>query len=147
MRVIAAVSLLLLVSGCATTRVVQIDVGNGQRVIHKSEDVDPVEVSEAEFKSAFTRLILDMRMDVAFREAEEVDARGWVRSRALLASSNGLADLGSGSSPESLYARICPDSDGCLSLVGGTGLTFSRKDRTLMALSFSLDAVWGGGGG
>lgn len=41
-------------------------------------------------------------------------------------------------------ARICPDSDGCLSLVGGTGLSFSRKDRTLMALSFALDTVWEG---
>ncbi|NTX53496.1 AHH domain-containing protein [Myxococcus sp. CA039A] len=142
MRLIAVVGLLLLASGCATPRVVQIDAGNGQRVIHKSVDVDPVEVNEEEFKSALTQLILDLRMDVAFREAEAADERGWVRSRTLLASSNGLADSGSGSSPESLYARICPDSDGCLSLVGGTGLTFSRKDRTLMALSFALDAVW-----
>ncbi len=108
-----------------------------------SVDVDPVEVSEVEFKSALTQLILDLRMDVAFREAEAADERGWVRSRTLLASSAGLADSGSGSSPESLYARICPDADGCLSQVGGTGLTFSRKDRTLMALSFALDTVWG----
>ena len=143
MRLIAVVSLLLIASGCATTRVVQINAGNGQRVIHKSVDVDPVEVNEEEFRSALTQLILDMRMDVAFREAEEADERGWVRSRSLLASSNGLADSGSGNSPESLYSRICPDSDGCLSLVGGTGLSFSRKDRTLMALSFALDTVWG----
>lgn len=143
MRLIAVISLLLLVSGCATTRVVQIDAGNGQRVIHKSVDVDPIEVNEAEFRAALTQLLLDLRMDVAFREAEEADERGWVRSRSLLASSKGLADSGSGSSPESLYSRICPDSDSCLSLVGGTGLSFSRKDRTLMALSFALDAVWG----
>ncbi|SEK38498.1 A nuclease family of the HNH/ENDO VII superfamily with conserved AHH [Stigmatella aurantiaca] len=81
-------------------------------------------------------------MDVAFRETDAADQRGWVRSRTLLASSRGLADSGSGSSPESLYARICPDGDDCLPLVGGTGLTFSRKDRTLMALSFALDTVW-----
>lgn len=99
-------------------------------------------MSEDEFKSALTRLILDMRMDVAFRAAEAADERGWVRSRTLLASSKGLADSGSGSSPESLYARICPDADDCLTLVGGTGLTFSRRDRTLMALSFALDTVW-----
>ncbi|RKH67485.1 AHH domain-containing protein [Corallococcus llansteffanensis] len=142
MRLVAVVSLLLLAAGCATTRVVHVDVGNGQQVTHESVDVDPVEVNEAEFKAALTQLILDMRMDVAFREAEEADERGWVRSRTLLASSKGLADPGSGSSPESLYARICPDPDGCLSLVGGTGLTFSRKDRTLMALSFALDTVW-----
>ncbi|ATB37474.1 lipoprotein [Cystobacter fuscus] len=72
----------------------------------------------------------------------EADQRGWVRSRTLLASSKGLADSGAASSPESLYARICPDTDDCLTLVGGTGLSFGRKDRTLMALSFALDTVW-----
>ncbi|TSC25925.1 AHH domain-containing protein [Corallococcus sp. Z5C101001] len=142
MKPVAVASLLLIVSGCATTRVVQIDTGSGQRVIHKSVDVDPVEVNEVEFKAALTQLILDMRMDVAFRAAEEADERGWVRSRSLLASSNGLADPGASGSPESLCARICPDGDECLTLVGGTGLTFSRKDRTLMALSFALDTVW-----
>ncbi|NOK06435.1 MULTISPECIES: AHH domain-containing protein [Myxococcus] len=142
MRWVAVVSLLLLLAGCTTTRIVNIDAGNGQRVVHESVDVDPVEVGEDEFKSALTRLILDMRMDVAFRAAEAADEREWVRSRTLLASSKGLVDSGSGSSPESLYARICPDADDCLTLVGGTGLTFSRKDRTLMALSFALDTVW-----
>lgn len=142
MRWVAVVSLLLLLAGCTTTRIVNIDAGNGQRVVHESVDVDPVEVGEDEFKSALTRLILDMRMDVAFRAAEAADKREWVRSRTLLASSKGLVDSGSGSSPESLYARICPDADDCLTLVGGTGLTFSRKDRTLMALSFALDTVW-----
>ncbi|WP_141619943.1 AHH domain-containing protein [Myxococcus sp. AB036A] len=142
MRWVAVVSLLLLSAGCATTRIVNIDAGNGRRLVHESVDVDPVEVSEDEFKSALTQLILDMRMDVAFRAAEAADERGWVRSRVLLASSKGLADSGAGSSPESLYARICPDADDCLTLVGGTGLTFSRKDRTLMALSFALDTVW-----
>ncbi|MFP2961525.1 AHH domain-containing protein [Myxococcus sp. 1LA] len=142
MKLCAVASLLLLAAGCATTRVVHIDTGNGQRVVHEPVDVDPVQVGEDEFKSALTQLILDMRMDVAFREAEEADARGWVRSRTLLASSRGLADSGAGSSPESLSARICPDADDCLTLVGGTGLTFSRKDRTLMALSFALDTVW-----
>ncbi|GEL68469.1 AHH domain-containing protein [Myxococcus virescens] len=142
MRLVVVVPLLLLSAGCATTRVVHIDAGNGQRLVHESVDVDPVEVSEDEFKSALTRLILDMRMDVAFRAADAADEREWGRSWTLLASSKGLADSGSGSSPESLYARICPDADDCLTLVGGTGLTFSRKDRTLLALSFALDTVW-----
>jgi len=133
---------LLLAAGCATTRVVHLDVGNGQQVAYKSVDVEPVEVSEDEFKAALTQLILDMRLDVAFRETEAADERGWVRSRTLLASSKGLVDSGPGSSPESLYARICPGADDCLTLVGGTGLPFGRKDRTLMALSFALDTVW-----
>ncbi len=142
MRLVAVVSLLLLTVGCATSRVVHIDTGNGQRVVHESVDVDPVQVSEDEFKAALTRLILGLRMDVAFRAVDEADERGWGRSRTLIASSSGLADSGSRRSPESLYARICPDADDCLTLVGGTGLTFSRKDRTLMALSFALDIVW-----
>ncbi|CAM3750979.1 AHH domain-containing protein [Corallococcus soli] len=106
-------------------------------------DVDPVQVSEDEFKSALTGLILDMRMDVTFREADAADPRGQVRSRTLLASSKGIANSEADGTPESFYARICPEPDDCLSLVGGTGLTFSRKDRTLMALSFALDTVWG----
>ncbi|RKH61851.1 AHH domain-containing protein [Corallococcus aberystwythensis] len=144
MRLARAVSLLLLATGCATSRVVHLDTGNGQRVVHAPVEVAPVQVGEDAFTSALTQLILDLRLDVAFRETEAADARGWVRSRTLLASSGGLADSGSGSSPESLYARLCPAADDCLSLVGGTGLTFSRKDRTLMALSFALDGVWQG---
>ena len=142
MRLVGVVGLLL-VAGCATTRVVHLDNGNGQRVNYTPVEVDPVEVSEDEFKAALTQLVLDMRLDVAFRETDEADQRGWVRVRTLLASSKGLADSGSGTSPESLYARICPDTDDCLPLVGGTGLPFGRKDRTLMALSFALDTVWG----
>nr|WP_227027504.1 AHH domain-containing protein [Corallococcus soli] len=84
-----------------------------------------------------------MRMDVTFREADAADPRGQVRSRTLLASSKGIANSEADGTPESFYARICPEPDDCLSLVGGTGLTFSRKDRTLMALSFALDTVWG----
>ncbi|MDC0707676.1 AHH domain-containing protein [Stigmatella sp. ncwal1] len=142
MRFLGVIASLLLVGGCAATRVVHVDVGDGRQEVHESVEVDPVRVREDEFKAALTQLILDVRMDVAFREMDAADQRGWVRSRTLLASSRGIADSGSGSSPESLYARLCPDGDNCLTLVGGTGLTFSRKDRTLMALSFALDTVW-----
>ncbi|WP_338872476.1 AHH domain-containing protein [Myxococcus stipitatus] len=142
MRPVAIAALLLWTVGCATPRVVHLDVGDGQRVVHESVDVEPVEVSEEAFRAALTRLILDLRMDVAFRKTDEADQREWVRSRTLLVSSKGLADSGAGGSPEALYARICADGEECLTLVGGTGLTFSRKDRTLMALSFAFDAVW-----
>ncbi len=142
MRLIAVVSLLLLSVGCATPRVVRIDVGNGQRIVHESADVAPVPVSEDAFKSALTRLVLDMRMDVAFRESEATDQHGWARSSSLLASSKGVVDPDTGSSLEAVYSRVCPSANECLPLIGGTGLMFSRKDRTLMALSFALDAVW-----
>ncbi|MCP3061815.1 AHH domain-containing protein [Myxococcus sp. K38C18041901] len=142
MRWVWFVALLLCMGGCTTTRVVHVDMGGDRKRVHESVDVDPVEVREEEFKSTLTRLILDLRMDVAFREADAADQRGWVRSRTLIASSNGLAESSDGGSPESLYARLCPDGDECLTFVGGTGLTFSRKDRTLMALSFALDAIW-----
>ncbi|RKG85766.1 hypothetical protein D7W82_18525 [Corallococcus sp. CA049B] len=142
MRLMWFIALLLFVGGCAATRVVHLDVGDGRQVVHKSRDMDPVQVREDAFEAALTQLILDTRMDVAFRETDAADQRGWVRSRSLLASSKGLPNSGAGASPESLYSRICPDGDECLTLVGGTGLPFSRKDRTLMALSFALDGVW-----
>ncbi|MBN8229408.1 AHH domain-containing protein [Corallococcus macrosporus] len=128
MRWFVAVPLLLLMAGCSTSRVVvHLETGNGQRIVHDAVEMAPVQVDEDAFTSALTQLILDLRMDVALRETEAADARGWVRSRTLLASSGGIADDG-------------------LSLVGGTGLTLSRKDRTLMALSFALDSVWEGVG-
>jgi hypothetical protein len=125
-----------------STRVVHLDTGHGKQVTYAPVEVEPVEVSEDEFKAALTQLVLDMKLDVAFRETDEADQRGWERSRTLLASSKGIVDSGSGNSPESLYSRICPEQDSCLTLVGGTGLPFGRKDRTLMALSFALDTVW-----
>jgi hypothetical protein len=90
MRWVGIVALLFFSGACATTRVVRVDVGGGRTVAHESVDIEPVEVSEEEFKSALTRLILEMRMDVAFREADAVDQQGWSRSRTLLASSKGL---------------------------------------------------------
>ncbi|GMU07652.1 AHH domain-containing protein [Corallococcus caeni] len=143
MRWVGLIASLLFMGGCATARVVHVDVGDGRQVVHESRDVEPVEVGEDAFKAALTQLLLDMRMDVAFRETDAADQRGWVRSRSLLASAKGLSDSGAGASLESLYSHICPDGDECLTLVGGTGLPFSRKDRTLMALSFALDTVWG----
>jgi hypothetical protein len=86
MRLVAGVGLLLLGAGCVTTRVSHLDTGHGEPITYTSVGVEPVEVSEAEFKVALTQLLLDMRMDVAFRESEEADERGWVRSRTLLAS-------------------------------------------------------------
>jgi hypothetical protein len=125
----------LLVGGCAATRIVHVDEGDGNPMRHESVEVSPVRVSEDEFKAALMQLILDARMDVAFRETDAVDPRGRWRPRTLLASSMGIAASGSWSSLESLYARLCPHGEDCLNLVGGTGLTFSRKDRTLMAPS------------
>jgi hypothetical protein len=141
MRLVGVLGLLL-AAGCATTRVVHLDTGSGAPVSYAAVEAEPVEVSEDEFKAALTQLVLGMRLDVAFRETDEADQRRWVRSRTLLASSKGLADSGATSSPESLYARLCPDADDCLPLVAGTGLPFGRKDRTLLALSFALDSVW-----
>jgi hypothetical protein len=40
MRLIAVVSLLLLSMGCTSTRIVHIDIGSGQRIVHESVEVD-----------------------------------------------------------------------------------------------------------
>ncbi|MFP2895991.1 hypothetical protein [Corallococcus sp. 4LFB] len=55
---------------------VHLDTGNGQRVVHEAVEVPPVQVGEDAFTSALTQLLLDLRMDVAFRETEAADARG-----------------------------------------------------------------------
>lgn len=138
----SGIVLLCLLTGCATTRVVNLDAGHGKRITYTPMEVAPVEVEEDDFQRALSELLLALKLEVAFREADAADQQGWVRSGALLASSKGIVDSSVENSPASLYSRICPVRDSCLTLIGGTGLSFSRKDRTLMALSFALDTVW-----
>ncbi|WP_074949220.1 AHH domain-containing protein [Myxococcus fulvus] len=138
----SGIILLCLLTGCATPRVVNLDAGQGRRIAYTSMEVAPVEVEEDDFQRALSELVLGLKLDVAFREADALDQRGWGRSRALLASSRGRVDSSAEPSPEALYARLCPVQDACLTLMGGAGLAFSRKDRTLMALSLALDEVW-----
>ncbi len=140
MRALGIAALLLLASGCASTRVVHLNTGLGEPIAFTPVESDPVEIGKEEFKRAVAQLVLDMRLEVAFREVEE-DGR-----RSLLASSEGLVDGAQGRSVPSAYERICQRQDephGCLSMLAG-GFSLGPSERRMLALYFALDTVWAG---
>ncbi|WAM29588.1 AHH domain-containing protein [Myxococcus sp. NMCA1] len=140
MRALGIAALLLLASGCASTRVVHLHTGGGDPITFTPVESDPVEIGKDEFKRAVAQLVLDMRLDVAFREVEE-DGR-----RSLLASSEGLVDGAQGRSVPSAYERICQRQDephSCLSMLAG-GFSLGPSERRMLALYFALDTVWAG---
>jgi len=140
MRALGIAALLLLAGGCASTRVVHLDTGRGESITFTPVESDPVEIGKAEFKRAVTQLVLDMRLDVAFREMEE-DGR-----RSLLASSWGFVDGAQARPVPSAYERICQRQDephSCLSMLAG-GFSLGPSERRMLALYFALDTVWEG---
>lgn len=137
MRALGIAALLLLASGCASTRVVHLNTGGGEPIAFTPVESDPVEIGKDEFKRAVAQLVLDMRLDVAFREVEE-DGR-----RSLLASSEGFVDGAQGRSAPSAYERICQRQDephSCLSMLAG-GFSLGPSERRMLALYFALDTV------
>ncbi|WP_338864691.1 AHH domain-containing protein [Myxococcus stipitatus] len=141
MKVIVVAVLLLLGSGCASTRVVHLDTGRGEPIAYTPIESDPVEIGEDAFKRAVSRLVLDMKLDVALRETEQRDDR-----RALLASSWGIVDGAQGRPVPPAYERICmrqEEPHSCLGMLAG-GLTLGPAERRMMALYFALDTVWEG---
>jgi hypothetical protein len=114
---------LWLTAGCATSRVVHLDTGRGAPVTYAPVESEPVRISETDFKDAVTRLVLDMRLEVA--------------DRTLLASAGGVV--------AGAEARSCrEDASGrCLSLLPEAFNPGPMERRTL-ALSFALDTVWEG---
>ncbi|QDE72036.1 hypothetical protein BHS09_36455 [Myxococcus xanthus] len=140
MRALGIAALLLFASGCASTRVVHLHTGRGEPIAFTPVESDPVEIGNDAFKRAVAQLVLDMRLDVAFREVEE-DGR-----RSLLASSGGLVDGAQGRSVPSAYERICQRQDephSCLSMLSG-GFSLGPSERRMLALYFALDTVWEG---
>lgn len=140
MRALGIAALLLLASGCSSTRVVMLNTGRGEPIAFTPVESDPIEIGQDEFSRAVAQLVLDMRLDVAFREVEE-DGR-----RSLLASSGGLVDGARGRSVPSAYEHICQRQDephSCLSMLAG-GFSLGPSERRVLALYFALDTVWVG---
>ena len=134
------VALLLLASGCATTRVVNLDTGQGQVITYTPVESDPVEIDERDFKTAVAQLMLDMKLNVGLEEPEQ-DGR-----LSLLASSGGVVDGARGRTVSPSHERICRRQgapDACLSLLAG-GFPRGPMERRMMALFFSFDTVWAG---
>src|SRR6218665_3285942 len=140
MRVRGMVALLLLASGCATTRVVNLDTGQGQVITYTPVESDPVEIDERDFKTAVAQLMLDMKLHVGLEEPEQ-DGR-----LSLLASSGGVVDGARGRTVSPSHERICRRQgapDACLSLLAG-GFPRGPMERRMMALFFAFDTVWAG---
>jgi hypothetical protein len=100
-----------------------------------SSDFAPVQVSDTEFREAFTQLVLEVPLRVAPRPTRPL------AGRLVLASwpSTGAAD----SSVEGGYARLCErrgsPGDCCWFLGDGPGdTTLSHRDRFALALSLAL---------
>ncbi|RKH71273.1 AHH domain-containing protein [Corallococcus aberystwythensis] len=113
--------LLWLAAGCATTRVVNLDTGRGSPIAYAPAETEPVRIDEEAFKDAVTRLVLELKLDIARQE----DGR-----RSLLASAGGIVDGAQGRQALRLSNAFPLDPMG----------------RRRMALSFALDTVWAGVG-
>ncbi|OJH36087.1 AHH domain-containing protein [Cystobacter ferrugineus] len=140
MRIRGIVALLLLAAGCATTRVVNLDTGQGTPIVYQPVDTDPIEIDEAGFKRAVAQLVLDMNLNVMHEESEQ-DAR-----LSLLASARGVVDCAQGRTMAQSYARIGQqqDSPGAgLNLLEGE-LKLESAELLMQSLSFAFDTVWDG---
>ncbi|MFP2902053.1 AHH domain-containing protein [Corallococcus sp. 4LFB] len=120
MRLWAMAVLLWLAAGCATTRVVNLDTGRGRPIAYTPVETEPVRIDEEAFKDAVTRLVLELKLDVSFRESS---------GRSLLASAGGIVD---GARGRQQVLRLSDD------------FPVDPMERRRMALSFALDAVWEG---
>ena len=130
------VVLLLLVSGCATTRVVNLDTGQGSPITYKPVDTDPIKIDELEFKTAVAGFVLDMRLNVGLEVPPHDDRLSLLAS----AGAGGLVDGAQGRPVPLPHEWICQqqsDPDGCLSLLG-------PMERRMLALFFAFDTVWDG---
>jgi hypothetical protein len=140
MRICRIVALLVLASGCATTRVVNLETGQGTPIVYKPVDTEPIKIDEAEFKNVVARLVLDMNLNVGLGAFPQDDRL------SLLASAGGRVDGAQGRTMPPSYERICQqqsDPDGCLSLLSG-GFALELMERRMMALFFAFDTVWDG---
>ncbi|QAT87620.1 putative lipoprotein [Corallococcus coralloides] len=119
MKLWAMAVLLWLTAGCATTRVVNLDTGRGRPIAYTPVETKPVRIDEEAFKDAVTRLVLELKLDVALRDEGR---------RSLLASVGGIVAGAQGRQ----VLRLSGD------------FPLDPMARWRMALSFSLDTVWEG---
>ncbi|WP_241757920.1 SitA5 family polymorphic toxin [Myxococcus landrumensis] len=131
------VALLLgsLVMGCATTRAVHLDLGEGEPLLYRPPRSErPIVIDEGEFQQAMTRLVLDMHFSIRPEAA--------ARPRTQLASWEGGARTAGRD-----YGAWCSRQDQpgeCLSLLEDGFAVLDARARRKLALSFAWDGVWEG---
>ncbi len=131
---LSMLSCLSLVVGCAASRQVTLETGEGPPRIHVSVSGRPVEVDEAAFRRAVAEWVLELKWDVTLEASGAEGRRAWV------ASAGGV--MGGGWGRTTSVLRLCesvPGPDACPS-----PLTEGLRSRRMRALSFALDTVWEG---
>ncbi|MFP2904048.1 AHH domain-containing protein [Pyxidicoccus sp. 3LFB2] len=130
-----ALLLIPLMVGCAGTRVVRLDTGNGQFVEHVTRASEgPVRVDADDFEESLARLVLDVPLSL------RTSNTGWL----VRASARGSTlDRALRSTLHRDYGRWCRAHEGpgdCLSLLED-GLGFDDRNRLALALGLSLDPM------
>lgn len=132
-----SLGLLLFVTGCASTRVVRLDTGQGRPLEYAAPSWgESVDVDEDAFQEVLSRLVLEVPLTIRTSQA------GWlVRTSAPGhgAALDGVWQL----ALRREYGRWCRANEApgdCLSLLED-GLGFTSTDRLAMALGLSLDPM------
>ena len=134
-RLVWALVVLPLVVGCASTRVVRLETGGGERLEYAPPSWDAsVEVDEDDFEEALTRLALEVPLTL--RPAQT----GWL---VRAASWGQQVDATWQQVLRRDYGRWCQEREGggdCLSLLED-GLKLREVDRLTLALGFAMDPL------
>ncbi len=124
-----------LLVGCASTRGVRLDTGEGPPREHEPRTSDAsVDVSEDAFEEALARLVLELPLSLRPGEA------GWL---VRASSHGGTMDRVLQGALRKDYGRWCQTheaSGDCLSLLED-GLGFSATDRLTLAVGLTLDSM------
>ncbi|SEU32067.1 hypothetical protein SAMN05443639_116144 [Stigmatella erecta] len=139
MKMCGAVVLMLLASGCAATRVVHLNTGQGAPITYRPVDTAPIQMDALEFEAAVAQLVLTLRLNVGLGEPPRQGPLTLLAS----AGTSGLTDGAPQHAVPPSYARICQqqgEPDECLSLLSG-GFTLGAAERRMMALFFAFDTV------
>ncbi len=135
-RLVWALAVLPLVVGCASTRVVRLETGGGERLEYAPPSWDAsVEVDEDDFEEALTRLALEVPLTLRPSQA------GGLLVRA--ASWGAQVDATWQQALRKDYGRWCKAREGggdCLSLLED-GLRLGEMDRLTLALGFAMDPL------
>lgn len=125
----------LLCAGCATSRVVHLDTGDGVPIVYTPpRNVDPVPIPEDGFREALIQLVLEMRLPL--------------QSERPSPSHLQLTTWAPASREQKLEPRDwCSQQEApteCLSLLDDGFSFLDASARRRLALSFAWDGVWDG---
>jgi hypothetical protein len=133
----AVLLLLVLGTGCATSRAVHLDTGQGKPLVYTPPGgVKPIRIDEAGFRDAMTELALSMRLSLRGEAARSRFQRAsWTLGEA--APPRWQGDDPRGCAHEGAHTD-------CLTLLDEGMSLKTAEARRQLALSFAWDTVWDG---